>query len=165
MNVIDKSESVKDVTLQYTDTESRLRSLRIEQETLEDLLLKAEKLEDVFAIQSRLTEIRYEIENYETALRNYDQSIAYSMVTINLDEVEKETEAGEKGFGAEIKRRLSDNLYYLGRALRSLSIWLISSLPYFVIIAIIIAAILIPIKIREKRRKNKIQKASKENEK
>lgn len=64
-----------DVTLSYVDTESHLKALRTEQETLLTLLEKAESVEDLITIQSRLSEVRYEIESYESRLRTYDDQI------------------------------------------------------------------------------------------
>ena len=71
-NVINRSENVQDVTLQYTDIESRKKSLTIEQERLWALLEKADTLEAVIALEERLSEIRYELEGFESQLRVYD---------------------------------------------------------------------------------------------
>ncbi len=61
-----QSESAEDVTLQYTDTESRIASLKNEQERLNALLEKADTLENIFKLEERLTEVRYELENYQS---------------------------------------------------------------------------------------------------
>ena len=71
-NVTSKQEQVTDVTLQYSDTESRKKSLEIEQERLWALLEKAESLDAVVALEARLSEIRYELESYTSQLRPYD---------------------------------------------------------------------------------------------
>lgn len=59
------SKTTEDVTLEYVDTESHLKALKTEEETLLALLEKAEKLSDVFEIQEELTNVRYQIESYE----------------------------------------------------------------------------------------------------
>ena len=60
-NVTSKQEQVTDVTLQYSDVQSRKKSLEIEQERLWALLEKAESLDAVVALEARLSEIRYEL--------------------------------------------------------------------------------------------------------
>jgi hypothetical protein len=68
-NVTQKNESVEDVTLQYVDVESRKKALETEQERLMELLSSAENMEDLLAIESKLSEVRYELENYGSQLR------------------------------------------------------------------------------------------------
>ena len=58
-NVVNNQESTENVTLQYTDMESRKKSLEIEQERLFVLLEKAVTLENVITLESRLSDIRY----------------------------------------------------------------------------------------------------------
>lgn len=52
------------MTLQYVDVESRKKALETEQERLMELLSSAENMEDLLAIESKLSEVRYELENY-----------------------------------------------------------------------------------------------------
>ena len=100
-NVTQKNESVEDVTLQYVDVESRKKVLETEQERLMELLSSAENMEDLLAIESKLSEVRYELENYGSQLRMLDNQIDYSTVNVDVDEVERITETGEKSFFAE----------------------------------------------------------------
>ena len=79
--------------MNYVDTETHLAALRTEQESLMRILADAETVEDLIAVQSRLSEVRYEIESYESVLRTYDDQIAMSTVTLRVQEVERETPA------------------------------------------------------------------------
>lgn len=136
-NVTSKNESVDDITLQYVDTESHKKALETEQERLLTLMEQAENVDDIIQIESRLSEIRYELQNYESTLRTYDNQVNYSTVTIDINEVERESSPEKQSFGSELKTRLSDNIYRLGQDLRAFSIWFIASLPYFIILAAI----------------------------
>lgn len=60
-NVTERSETATDVTLQYSDLESRKKTLTTEQERIWALLEKADTLEAVIALEERLSEIRYYI--------------------------------------------------------------------------------------------------------
>ena len=114
-NVTQKNESVEDVTLRYIDVESHKKALETEQERLLELLSKAENMEEILTIESKLSDIRYEIENYESQLKTMDNQIDYSTVSVYIDEVERVTDTGEKGFFEEIKERFGNSLYIVAR--------------------------------------------------
>ena len=61
-NVTSKRESVEDITLKYVDVASHKEALKTEQERLMTLLDQAESMEDIIAIESRLSEVRYELQ-------------------------------------------------------------------------------------------------------
>ncbi|MGI6265415.1 MAG: DUF4349 domain-containing protein, partial [Acutalibacteraceae bacterium] len=81
-HVVSRSRSGEDVTDQYFDTETRLSSLRIQQERLLELLKKAESLEDILRLENELTDVRTQIESLTTQLKKYDNLIDFSTVTI-----------------------------------------------------------------------------------
>ncbi len=132
-NVTYKEESVQDVTLEYVDVESHKEALATEQQRLLTLLEGAESMEDIIQIETRLSEIRYELQAYESRLRVMDNQVQYSTVTISMNEVERITEVKKKTFFEEIASRFSDNLYDIGQGIRNFVIWFVSSLPYLII--------------------------------
>jgi hypothetical protein len=142
-NVIDKQESTENVTLQYADIESRKKSLEIEQERLFALLEKADTLDSIVTLESRLSEIRYQLQNYETTLRTYDNKVEYSTVTMSIQEVEKLSPTVEikQSVGTRIKNGFSETMYNISEGLQNLLVWFVVNLPYLIIWAIIIAAI------------------------
>lgn len=154
-NITNKMESVRDVTLEYVDIESHVNALRAEQESLLNILKKADKLGDIIKVQSQLTQVRYEIESYESQLRTYDNMVTYSTVKINITEVERETPAEPETFGDEIKARLEENLNNIKDGLRSFAIWFISSIPYIILWAVIILIICVPLWKAAKKERQK----------
>lgn len=145
-NVTYKNESVEDITLQYVDVQSHKEALMTEQERLLTLLKKAENMEDIIQIETRLSEIRYELQSYESRLRTMDNRVTYSTVSVSISEVERITEVQEKTFWEEITYRLSDNLYDIGQGIRNFAIRFISSLPYLVIWAVVIVVAVLILK-------------------
>ena len=81
-NVVSRSTDVADVTESYTDTAARLKTLRLQEERLLEILSKATELSDVLELESRLSDVRYQIESYEATLRNYDSRVSYSTLHI-----------------------------------------------------------------------------------
>ena len=100
------SESTEDVTLAYTDMQSHVAALRTEQETLLSMLGQAQSMEDILAIQTQLTQVRYEIESYESQLRVYDNQVDYSTVYLDIREVARETSAEGNSFGERVRTRV-----------------------------------------------------------
>lgn len=85
------SDSTQDVTSQYYDTESRLNTKKIEEKRLLDLLEKAENIEDILAIEKRLSEVRTDIEIFEASLKNMDDVVSYSTLNIDVKEAANTT--------------------------------------------------------------------------
>lgn len=156
-NVTSISESTEDITLQYVDVESRKKALETERDRLLELLEKAETVEDLITIESRLSEVRYQLESYTSQLRTYDNQVDYSTVMLSINEVERETKTEPKTFWEEVSQKFENNLYGLGRDFRNAAVWFLSSLPYLLIWAVgITAAILVIRKIRCKRKEKGI---------
>ena len=65
----------ENVTLQYVSTESRVKALETEQTRLLELLENAETMEDLLTIEARLTDVRWELENYASQLRVLDNQV------------------------------------------------------------------------------------------
>lgn len=155
-NVTQKNESVEDVTLRYIDVESHKKALETEQERLLELLSKAENMEEILTIESKLSDIRYEIENYESQLKTMDNQIDYSTVSVYVDEVERVTDTGEKGFFEEIKERFGNSLYVVARGIRGLVIGILGSFPILIVCGGVIAVVVIAVrKILKKRNMRK----------
>ena len=165
-NIRSKSVSVRDITSDYIDTESRIRALEAEQTALLDILKKAKNVTETLEIYNRLSEVNAQLDRYKSTLKSYDNMVSYSKVVLDISEVEKITEKEQEGFFAEIRRRLSDNLYSISQGFRSFGIWLISSLPYIVIIAAVGAAVVLVIKkaVKKRRAKKAAKKQSSEAE-
>lgn len=144
-NVTYRRTNTEDVTLQYVDMKSHVEALRTEQKTLLRLIDKAENIEDVITLQSQLTEVRYEIESYESKLRIYDNMVDYSTMYLDISEVDRTTTvaSAKTGFFDELQSKFSDNLYAVGQGLRTFIIWLISSLPVLILLAAIVLIFII----------------------
>ena len=142
-NVTSKQEQVTDVTLQYSDAESRKKSLEIEQERLWALLEKADSLDAVVALEARLSEIRYELESYTSQLRLYDNQVDYSTVSIYMREVKDLTPTAPDSIGTRIQKGFNRSLNNLGEAVTDLIVWLAVNSPILFVLAVIIGAVVL----------------------
>lgn len=158
-NVINKQETTENISLAYADIESRKKALEIEQERLFALLEKTESLENIVTLESRLSDIRYELQNYETTLLTYDNKVEYSTVTLSIQEVEKLTPALEikQSVGTRIQNGFSNTMYKLSEGFQNFIVWLVVNLPYLIIWAVIILIIIVITRRVMKRMNNTTQ--------
>lgn len=160
-NVTNRSDSVEDITLTYVDTESRKEALAIEQERLLALLDKAESIEDIITIESRLSEVRYQLESIESKLRTYDNQVDYSTVYMYIDEVKELTPVEERTALQRMGDGFAESIKSIGRDAVELAVWLVAHIPYIVIW--LIAAALVVLVLRAlKRRTVRIKEREKQ---
>lgn len=152
-NVLQRSENVEDVTLTYVDLESHVNALKAEEARLTELLGKAETVEDMMSIESYLADIRYQLESYASQLKMYDNWVTYDTLTIYVQEVTKETPTEAPTLWQRITRGFADNLVGLAEDAADLLVWLISSIPYFVALFVVIFIIVRLVKWIGGRRK------------
>ena len=159
-----KSENSNDVTMNYVDTESHIRALQSEYDALLEILDKAKSLDDVLALQSRISEVNYQMDSYKSQIRKYDDLIAYCTVRISVSEVIRETKVEKTmTFGERISSGLSDTFYDIGVGASDFAVWFVTNLPYLIIWVIVIAAVVLIIRaIVKKSKKKKNEKAMKQ---
>ncbi len=151
-NVTDKSESTHDVTLQYSDLESKKKSLEIEQEKLWEFLEKAESIDTVITLQQRLSEIRYQLESMESQLRLYDDQVDYSTVHLNIREVTIFTPVAAESALTRINKGLSNNFMAFKNIITNFLIGMIITIPFWIPI-VLIAGIIIFFSRKNKKKK------------
>lgn len=139
-NITWKSENVDDITLTYVDLDSRKKALEVEQERLLALLEQAESVEDIISIESRLSEVRYELQSYASQLLVYDNQVEYSTVYLNINEVKRLTPQEEPGMWERITTGFGDNLGGAIQMLENLVVGVIVLVPYWGILVILAAA-------------------------
>ncbi|MBP5180052.1 MAG: DUF4349 domain-containing protein [Clostridiales bacterium] len=162
--ITNTNESTEDVTLTYADTEARLESLRVEQETLNNLLAEADDLDIILQLQNELTYVRYEIESCESQLRLLENYSTFSTLTLTVTEVLEETEPEEphiKTYSEKISESFHDGLDKVKTTFQDLGLYLAEHLvPLAVLLVIAIAVIIIVTKKVKKYKKNKTAKTA-----
>lgn len=73
-----------DVSQQYFDVETRLRSWEAQEERYLAILKKAETVEDILKIEDSLAHVRREMESLKGQLKYWDNRVAYSEVRLQI---------------------------------------------------------------------------------
>lgn len=144
-NILSSSEKAEDVTLKYSATESRIKALETEEARLLELLAKAENLNDLLTLESKLAQLREELETVKSQLKLYDSLIDYGTVHLNITEVKEYTVVVEEEPTTwdRISTGFVNSLKGVWTIIREVFIFLIIALPYLAIPAAIVIIILI----------------------
>ena len=86
-NITSRNSRQSDITLSYVDVESYVKSLNVEQDRLLEIMADAENLEDILTIESRLSDIRRQLENYTSQLKLMDNQVDYATIDLDVSEV------------------------------------------------------------------------------
>lgn len=154
-NITYESESVEDVTLQYVDLSSHKKMLLTEQERLMELLENADTMEDIITLESRLSEVRYQIESMESQLRTFDNQVDYSTVHIYIEEVERYTPQPEKSTWERIKSGFGENVYRVTNGIKNFAIEFVVAIPILLVWAVVITVGVILVRVVLKRKNKK----------
>lgn len=136
-NVTSSSRSSEDVTLQYVDTESRITALKTEQDRLMELLSQAETMADLLEIESRLTQVRSDLESYTSQLKVLENQVDYATMYLSLSEVTEYTPVAEKTRLQKIGEGFVKSLKDLGNGILDFGVWLLVELPYLIVIGLV----------------------------
>ena len=150
-NITYRQESVEDVTLKYVDLESHKKMLLEEQERLMELLGQAETIEDIISIESRLTEVRYQLESMESQLRTIDNKVTYSTIYLSINEVTRYTPPVEKGAWERMSSGFIENVYNVIDGFKEFGIGFVISIPVIIVYAVIITAAFLIFRLIRKR--------------
>lgn len=147
-NVRSDERSTDDVTAQHVDLKARVAALQTSVDRLNDLLASAASTSDMLEIESMLSERQANLDGLEAQLQALEGRVAESNIEVMLTEPSVLPGGGPQSFWDA----LGVGLASIGSFAASAVIVLGVILPWLVIAAVIAAAIVIPLRIRKKRR-------------
>jgi hypothetical protein len=137
-DVSNETTNGQDVTDQFVDIESRLRLLKLEQEKLETYLAKTEDLDTIFKLETRITDIRYEIESLTGNLNKLSSLVDLATINISMNEKYPGSEKKPVTFGEELLNSLKDSLKSVVEFLGDFLIFIVAALPVLVVIGLFV---------------------------
>ncbi len=137
-----------DVTMEYTDLEARLNSLKATEQRYLEILGQAETVEEILQVEKELSRIRSEIESLEGRLRYLEHHVEMATITVSLEE-EKPTRPIPVMPEVDWRKVLAKSLSALVKVATSLIILAFALIP----LAIIAAPAYILLKRRKTGRK------------
>lgn len=156
-NILSVNENAEDITLNYIATESRVKALETEEARLLELLAQANNLDEILRLESRLTEVRTELERHRSQLKLYDNLVDYATVNLTITEVKEYTvvEEEEPSAWQRIGSGFVNSLKGVWTIIREVFIFFIVALPYLALIAVIPVSVVVIVRLclRAKRKR------------
>jgi hypothetical protein len=103
-----KNITSEDVTEEYVDTESRIKTKKDVEQRYKEILRQAKSIDEILAVEEKLATIREEIESKEGRLKFLGDNVRYSTITIQLYQKTGEQILPENGFFSRLGNALGD---------------------------------------------------------
>lgn len=145
INITYRYDNVRDVTEEYDDTESRIATLKIEEEKLNELMSKAKNVEDMIKIEEKLSDVRSELQNISKRLKHLDRQITYSTVNVTIYEVKELTEVvKDDDYSADnILKQMKKNLEETEKFFWGLLFLIVTHIPAIIATLIVLWIIIV----------------------
>ncbi|MDD3571622.1 MAG: DUF4349 domain-containing protein [Eubacteriales bacterium] len=147
------SESAEDVSEQYSDTDSRLRTQKAKMERLMALLEKAVSVEDLISLESAIADTQYLIDSYTGQLQGIDSRVDDATLTMTLKEMSAldTAEASRETLWDRIVGGVSHMWKLLREWAADAAVFLVAILPIIILTVIVILIVRAIIKRRIKK--------------
>ena len=140
--VMSRSVNAENISQVYANKETYKKSLEKEQERLLEMMDKAQTIEEMITVESRLSEVERQLNVYRTDLAQMDKDVEFSTVYIELKEVKRYTEeVSSTTFGEELKFAFEDAINSFQNFCEGIILFVVRNFPYLIILAVIIVLI------------------------
>ena len=164
--ILSKSENLQDVRLQYRDAKNHIKALETEQERILALMEKAETVDQLIALESRLTDIRYQLDSYNSEILDYDNKVDFSTIYLELQESidGKINQSGNYSFFDRVRDGFIRNLFEIRLFFEDTALFVLVFIPQILLVLLIILLIVFANKkLLNKKKKGKQEKQPERN--
>ncbi len=141
--VVSENMSGSDVTEQFIDLKARLDNKKAQEQALQALLTRAEKVSDVIDVTRELGKVRAEIESLEGQMRYLSNQTDMASITVSLTEDARITPDGSFRPGQSFADALKQLIWSLGKIATGLMLFLIVAVPIFLVFGLVFWVIFI----------------------
>ncbi len=160
--VISSSVNARNISVQYANHDASRKALEIEQDRLLKMMEKAETVEDMIAVEQRLTEVERELNDEKTQLSDMDRDVNFSTVYISLQEViEYSEQVVEVTYGEKLKKAFNRAIEGFLEFWEDLILVIVETFPFLIMFGLIIFAVVKLSSRARRRRKEKLEKMQK----
>lgn len=157
VQVYNRQVSGQDVTEEYVDIESRLKSKKAVEARLLDFMKEAKKTEDLLKISTDLARVQEEIEQIAGRKKYLENQSALSTVTITIEENDvpvPKIDNENLNTWQKIKKQFAENINLLLAAGSGVIVFFVGNLPILLIVGIIVTGIIIVVRRYTRRSDN-----------
>lgn len=153
-HVSSRTTSTQDVGEAYYDAELHLATLQTKHERLLDLLAQATMMEDIISLESALSDVEYQIQQYSSTLTRYDGLIDFATIHLDLQEVVRVTDNPTESapLSARIGAAFTDGWNNFCDGMAGFAVWAAYNFMGIIIfLAAAAVAIVLVLRLRPKR--------------
>ncbi|NJL62761.1 MAG: DUF4349 domain-containing protein [Methylacidiphilales bacterium] len=135
-NVKNRNITAEDAGDRIVDFQAQLTNLRRTEANLQKIMDKAGSVRDTLSVSQELSNVRNSIERIDAQLKNLQNQVTYSSITLNL-EAAISSKNPQRGFGLQVQEtwgKSTSSLSKFSMGLVKLAIWLMVYSPYLFII-------------------------------
>ncbi|MEH2084151.1 MAG: DUF4349 domain-containing protein [Nostoc sp.] len=132
--------TAEDVGDRLVDFQARLTNLQKTEANLQKIMDRASSVRDVLSVAQELSNVRETIEQIDAQLKNLQNQVAYSTITLNLEAAVSST-SPQPALGLQVQETWNNSTHSLRAfsvGLLKLGIWLIVYSPYLLIFAALV---------------------------
>jgi Domain of unknown function (DUF4349) len=129
--------TAEDVGDRLVDFQARLTNLQKTEANLQKIMDRSGSVRDVLSVAQELSQVRQSIEQINAQLKNLQNQVAYSTITLNLEAAVSST-SPQRAADSQIQETWNKSTQSLGAftvGLLKLGIWLMVYSPYLLILA------------------------------
>ena len=154
--VTNTSVNAQNISVAYATREASKKALEIEQKRLLEMMEKAETVEDMIAVEKRLTQVERELNEDKTKLSAMDRDVNFSTVYISLQEVfEYSEKVVEVTYGERLQRAFGRAIEGFVTFWQDLILFIVETFPFLIMLAVIIALLVRFLRRRSRRKAEK----------
>lgn len=135
--VENRNITAEDVSNQLVDFQARLNNLRRTEANLQKIMDRSGSVRDVLSVAQELSNVRQSMEQINAQLKNLQNQVAYSTITLNL-QAAVSSSSPQRALGSQIQETWNNSSNSVGEftvGLLKLAIWLMVYSPYLLILA------------------------------
>lgn len=144
------TESQEDISAQYLDLDTRLKTQQTKMDRLQALLGQAITVEDVLSIENAIADAQYQIDSLTGSLRGMDSKVDYASISVSMTEESVAQTIPGQTLGERIRLAVADAWRQARAFLGDMVIFIAVLLPYALAAALIVFII---IKIIRRKKK------------
>ena len=130
--------NVENISRRYSETALSIESYEIQERRLLEMMEEAKRVSDMLEIEARLSEVQTSLKQLKNNLSSMDTDVAYSTVSIYLQEVGIYSQPKATTFGEKVQEAFSDGIHGFVDGVQNFALWLIRNLFSLLLLAVIV---------------------------
>ncbi len=136
-----KNHNVSNLSAEYNDLAAELEVLEAKRESYLEMMKEAKSLEDMdslLMIDDRITEVEIQINRIKSRMNSINNDVAYSYVTVTINEVKEYEEAPAETFGERLGRGFENGWESFKEGMQDLAISFSENFPRIILAIVFI---------------------------